>query len=340
VKLRIAYAARTTSPNGYYRAIGPMTALAELRGHRVRRLPVERNQPAQVVELGEVDVLLVHRFCEERTLRLARAAKESGAVVVWDNDDDLGAMPKSAGSHREWTGYAWEQRLLEMKRLFRYVDLVTTPSEALAERLREHGAPRVTVIENYVRDHFAHMPRPNHRGVTIGWVAGLEHQADVEVLPIRETLERLLDARENVTVASLGLGLGLRNSRYLHIASTPLTDLHEFVGEFDIGIAPLSDIPFNRSRSSVKIKEYAAAGVPWLASPIGPYAGLGEKQGGRLVPDGDWHAALSRLLDKPRERRKLEKRARRWGAGQTLSANAGVWEAHFVAAVERARAAA
>ncbi|MCX6521415.1 MAG: hypothetical protein NTZ21_12190, partial [Actinobacteria bacterium] len=29
---------------------------------------------------------------------------------------------------------------------------------------------------------------------------------------------------------------------------------------------------------------HAAAGTPWLASPIGPYAGMGEAQGGRLVP--------------------------------------------------------
>ena len=39
----------------------------------------------------------------------------------------------------------------------------------------------------------------------------------------------------------------------------------------------------NRARSNIKLKEYAAAGACWLASPIGPYVGLGEKQGGRLV---------------------------------------------------------
>jgi hypothetical protein len=52
----------------------------------------------------------------------------------------------------------------------------------------------------------------------------------------------------------------------------------------------------------VRVKEYAAAGVRWLASPIGPYAGLGEKQGGRLVPDGRWFEELDRLIRDERAR--------------------------------------
>jgi hypothetical protein len=148
-----------------------MTALAQVRSHQVRSLPIEanNNQPAQILELGEVDVLHIHRFCEARTLRLARAAKESGAIVVWDNDDDLGSMPKAVANHREWAGFAWQRRLGEMKRLFGFTDLVTTPSAWLAEKLRDYGAPHVEVIENYVPDEFTQrIAPPPHRGVTIG----------------------------------------------------------------------------------------------------------------------------------------------------------------------------
>ncbi len=34
----------------------------------------------------------------------------------------------------------------------------------------------------------------------------------------------------------------------------------------------------------MKLKEYAGAGAPWLASPIGPYAGLGEEQAAGSSP--------------------------------------------------------
>jgi hypothetical protein len=136
---------------------------------------------------------------------------------------------------------------------------------------------------------------------------------------------------------SFGLKLGLRGERYRHVDVVPLFELTRAAAAFDVGIAPLSDIAMNRARSNVKLKEYAAAGAAWLASPVGPYAGMGEKQGGRLVADDRWHEELARLLDKPRERAKLAKRAAKWVAGETLSKNARTWEARFEEAVARAR---
>jgi glycosyltransferase involved in cell wall biosynthesis len=337
--MRIAYLARPNNGNGFYRGIGPMTALAH-RGHEIRALPTDIRRGAASPDLRGIDVLHIHRYSEAYVQRLASAAKEAGAVVVWDNDDDLGTIPRGVAYERVWSGFASERRRVEMKRMFRLTDLVTTTTERLAERLRNQQAPRTEVIENYVADHFLHPYRRSHAGVVIGWVAGLEHQADVERLPIRQTLQRLLDERPDVHVISFGLGLGLRGDRYHHIPSVEITDLGASIIDFDIGIAPLADIEFNRTRSSIKLKEYAAVGIPWLASPIGPYERMGERQGGRLVADDEWHAQLVRLIDKPRERKKLAKRAAKWAEGETISKNAGAWEAALGAAVERARTTA
>jgi glycosyltransferase involved in cell wall biosynthesis len=338
--MRIAYLARPRNGNGFYRGIGPMTALAQLRGHQVRELPIEGRGSGVTPDLRGVDVLHVHRFCEERAVRFARAAKEAGAAVVWDNDDDHGSTPRGVAYEREWTGFAWDRRLVAMRRMFRFTDLVTTTTERLADQLRDHGAPRTEVIENYIPDHFMHPDRRSHAGVVIGWVAGLEHAADVARLPIREVLQRLLDERADLHVISLGLSLGLTSPRYHHIPGVEILELGASIIDFDIAIAPLADIDFNRSRSNVKLKEYAAVGIPWLASPIGPYAGMGEKQGGRLVADDRWHEQLTRLIEKPRERRKLAKRARKWAAGESLSKNVDRWEAALAGAVERVRAVA
>jgi glycosyltransferase involved in cell wall biosynthesis len=337
--MRIAYLARA-SGNGHYRGIGPMTALAQSGAHEVRALPDDTSRPLPVSAVQDVDVLHIHRYSDDRVQRLARTAKEHGAIVVWDDDDDLASMPKGVAYQREWTGFAGNRRLVTIKRLFRLTDLVTTPSPTLAERLRGNGAPHTEVIENFVPDQFLHPDRRPHRGVTIGWVAGLEHQMDVERLPIRGVLQRLLDERTDVNVIAIGLELGLRSERYGTVASVPLLNLPAAIAHFDIGIAPLAELDFNLARSNVKLKEYGAVGVPWLASPIGPYAELGEQQGGRLVADDAWHEQLTRLIDKPRERRKLAKRAAKWAAGETISKHAHRWETCFAAAIERARAAA
>jgi glycosyltransferase involved in cell wall biosynthesis len=337
--MRIAYLASWRTGNGIYRGMGPMQSLRAYRGHDVVELEHDEAAPAPLAQVRDVEVLHIHRFCEDRPLALAREAKAHGAAVVWDNDDDIGAIPKSSALRKQFAGYAWNRRLQSMQRLFRFTDLVTTPSEPLAERMRAHGAPRVEVIENYVQDHFLETERQPHEGVTIGWVAGLEHQVDVERLPIRDALQRLLDERPDVRVMTVGLGLGLRGERYLQHDAVVLIELCDWIAQFDIGIAPLADVDFNRARSNIKLKEYASVGVPWLASPIGPYAGLGEKQGGRLVADDRWHEQLTRLIDKPRERRKLAKRARKWAAAESLAKNVHVWERTFAELVEQRKAA-
>lgn len=338
--MRIAYAADRRSGNGFYRGIGPMTALAQLRGHRVTALELEGGRPP-LAAVHDVDLLHIHRYGEEGAVRLAREAKAHGAAVVWDNDDDIGSVPKGTPGYRKQGGMMWERRLAGMRKIFEIADLVSAPSAVLAERLRGYGARHAEVIENHVPDQFVLAGRGSaaREGVTIGWIAGLEHQLDVERIPVRAALQRLLDERPEVRVVSFGLGLGLQpTGRYRHVDVVPLFDLTREAAAFAVGIAPLSDLAMNQARSNVKLKEYAAAGACWLASPIGPYAGMGEKQGGRLVPDDGWYAALSRLVDKPRERRKLAGRAAKWVAGETLEANVGVWEARLQAAVERARA--
>src|SRR5262249_10043216 len=125
--------------------------------------------------------------------------------------------------------------------------------------------------------------------------------------------------------------------RSSHVSVVSMMDLTREATSFDIGIAPLADIPLNRARSNIKLKEYAAAGLPWLASPTGPYAGMGEKQGGRLVADDRWCEELLRLVDKERDRRKLAKHASKWVAGETLERNAHRWEELFAETVERVR---
>jgi len=316
-----------------------MAALAQCRGHDVREVPINEGDPPLAAVRG-VDVLYIHRYSEPGAVGLARAAKARGAALAWDNDDDMGSVPRNTPGYRRQGGMMWERRLAGMRKLFELADLVTAPSAGLVERLREYGAPHAVVVENHVPDEFVQRSRPPRDGVTIGWIAGLEHAVDTERIPVRDALQRLLDERPEVRVVSFGLRLGLRGERYRHVSVVPLLELTREAAAFDVGIAPLSDIAMNRARSNIKLKEYAAAGACWLASPVGPYAGLGEKQGGRLVADDGWHEALGRLLDKPRERAKLTKRAGKWVAGETLSKHARTWERRFEEAIARARAGA
>jgi glycosyltransferase involved in cell wall biosynthesis len=324
--------------NSIYRSLIPMQALAQ-RGHAIHI--EERNEVQNAAALLDFDVVHFLRFCHEPMQLLSRRLSEAGVAMVWDNDDNLTAAPKGNPNYRQRHGLVGHQIKAAMGGMMRRADVVTTPSRLLAESYREVSGADVRVIENYLPPTFPVRRRSRPTSpVTIGWIAGTEHQRDAERLRLREIFDRLLAEHPLVQMVTIGVSLGIRSERYHHIGFAPYEQLPGYIAQFDIGIAPLADIPFNEGRSNVKLKEYAAVGVPWLASPIGPYVGLGEEQGGRLVADDDWYEQLVRLMRDAKERDKLARRAHKWAQDQTIERHVELWERAFEDAVAHARARA
>lgn len=327
--MRILAITEPTALNSNYRA-APLERLGE-RGHGVGFdiSGATAFNPAYT----QVDVLHIYRYHHDQIRRIARRAHDAGVAIVWDNDDDIVSMP----SHR--AGAMRSQRARsQMIEMIRCADVVTTTNQILAEQYEAWGAREVHVVANFIPDDFFREPRPSPGGrVVVGWTAAREHLDDFAALDLRATLLRLLDAHPEVVVESVGIDLGLPADRYRCHGFIPYAELADKVVGFDVGIAPIVDNVFNRARSDVKVKEYAAIGVPWLASPAGPYLGLGERQGGRLVADGDWYEQLERLVTRPRDRRKLGGRGRKWVRDHTVGARIGEWERAMNRACELAR---
>lgn len=82
---------------------------------------------------------------------------------------------------------------------------------------------------------------------------------------------------------------------------TPLVPILSYPGlllPIDIGIIPLNDIQFNHAKSFIKGLEYAAAGVPFVASALPEYELLASQGIGRIArTDAEWEANLTDLLD-------------------------------------------
>ncbi|HMJ03533.1 MAG TPA: glycosyltransferase [Conexibacter sp.] len=312
--------------------------MAELarRGHDAQSTQLGNLRDARA--LLDFDVLLAWRMHDDEFLRIARMVIDAGVPLVWDNDDDLRSIDtKDRAKQRHFGGYSGHRIFRSMVSLMRLSRIVTTPSPTLATIYREASGADVRVIENHVASVSARAPPrwgPTASGpVTIGWVANREHQMDIERLRLDEPFQRLLDEVPDVKVISVGCRLGLKGDRYTHVRGMLFEDLPGVMQQFDIGIAPIADTSFNQARSNIKVKEYAALGIPWLASPIGPYAVLGERHGGRLVPDDRWYEALRDLAGDARARRKLARRGIEWAKAETIGANAHQWEAVLAEAV-------
>lgn len=334
--MRISALIPEMAVNSIYRTLVPMQALAH-RGHAIHI--EERNEIRDVRALMESDLVHFMRFYHPAMQRLARQLKKAGVAVVWDNDDDLASIPKGSPTYSAFTGMQGQWVQSGISTMLRTADIVTTPSETLAERYRARSSAEVRVLDNYLPPTFTRPERVMpHQGIVIGWLAALEHHYDANELKLREVIEALLRRHHTLEIMTIGVDLGLSSNRYRPFPILLYGELPPYLVNFDIGIAPLADIPFNSARSNVKLKEYAAMGIPWLASPIGPYAGMGEQQGGRLVHDDGWYEELDRLILDADERSRLGRRGKQWAQTERIEAHADQWERTFEEAIERSRA--
>jgi hypothetical protein len=338
--MRLAVLCRADSANGRYRAILPLREL-ERRGHAV----CWPGHPSfKALENGGVprwDLLHVQQLVSDAHLRLIERLRARGVAVVWDTDDDIREAPKGSETYKSLGGRRGIKRLFARTvALARAAHLLTTTNEHLAQVYRDAGVEHVAAIENYLAPEDVTGTRRRHQGVVVGITAAEEHEDDLRRMRLGEKVRAVLQAHDGVRVVAIGaeLGLGERDHRYTHHRSVPHERLIAAEREFDIGLAPLRDTAFNRARSNVKLKEYAAAGATWLASPVGPYREMGEQQGGLLVGDDDWTDALGALVRDHDRRLELARRAQAWARRQTIERGGEAGQAAFRGAILRARA--
>jgi hypothetical protein len=87
--------------------------------------------------------------------------------------------------------------------------------------------------------------------------------------------------------------------------------------KWDIGLAPINDVPFNViGKSDIKVWEYALADIVTLASDLPPYRGsLVHGSTGMLAKWNDvedWKRKLRQLITRPLLRQQLAANARDW----------------------------
>jgi len=90
----------------------------------------------------------------------------------------------------------------------------------------------------------------------------------------------------------------LQKMEYVHVPYVPYDKYRTKLSElnFDIGIAPLEDTRFNRSKSCLKFYEYAAVGTVTLASNVIPYSYEMDKEDLVKNRHDKWVAKLRKLI--------------------------------------------
>lgn len=153
---------------------------------------------------------------------------------------------------------------------------------------------------------------PNHtlyvrRNGICHW-SGNTHQDDHRVLagvlrPVLEKYPQAVFAMVSAyqTMDIFEAALDIPKDRLVRLDPVAFASYPELPAQFDIGLVPVVSTPFNMAKSDLKIIEYGARRVPYVASQIAPYTRFHIDtggQGGYLCNSRqEWVDAISRLVE-------------------------------------------
>lgn len=318
---RILYVSETMNACAWYRSITPGKALAD-HGHHVR---VEERLTSELVEWA--DLIVLQRVHDPNVASAIGHCKARGKLTIYELDDDLWNVHRDSGAH---TFYSTPEVLKATEDGIRAADRVTTTTDHLAVRLRTLNR-NVYVLPNMLPDAYWDYDQPVVQSsdlITIGWAGTNTHLPDLKLLG--GVIEQLLDRYPNVEFRWAGMReIPFRHHERMRPLSTVLLEEYpDLLGSFHIGLAPVVDSVFNRSKSDLKFVEYAGRGIPVIASRTEAYqATLQHGVTGFLAKNPkDWLQFLTRLIEDVDLRTTMGRNAMEYARTRMISRNIGLWE--------------
>jgi glycosyltransferase involved in cell wall biosynthesis len=273
----------------------------------------------------DADVLVFQRPTHVFLAQAIPLMREAGVTVVVDMDDDLRTIHPSNPAFlqvhpKSNTAHNWQNAAIGCK----HASLVTCSTPALVERYAPHGRGRW--LPNKIPRRFLEVEHEDN--VTIGW-GGSMHSHPNDMAPVGAAVANLVGEGYDFKVVGQGAGVMKALSlRYPPIATGMIQfeDWPDVLTTIGVGIAPLADTAFNAAKSWLKPLEYAAVGVPWVASNRNEYRRLHTLGCGVVVDrPREWEAALRRILEDDAWRRELSNRGREVAATLTIEESAKDW---------------
>jgi glycosyltransferase involved in cell wall biosynthesis len=324
----------TTSACTFYRCAEPARVLRRL-GHETRC-----DNRIGLAAAALSDVVVIQRPTEATitpilTQLLAQPESKRPRIVV-ELDDDLFAVPEHNPAHAMMADPARRHRLAGVIQQADVVTVTNTHLGAGVAMVREEGA-HVRVVPNYVPERFVveKVPELSLFGTpTITWAGSDTHRRDFDLVAV--ALRKLLRERDDFQIRIVGapyaarlrtaLGADLDGRGGYRTTQVPwIEGVDRYIPTLagHIGLAPLADDLFNRSKSDLRLKELAARGMAIFASGVGPYRDTPVP--GVQFTD-EWMADLAHVLERPNWCWELASLALTWAQANTLEAHAVEWE--------------
>ena len=285
--------------------------------------------------IEENDILVFTRLYHTDPFKLLYRVKAMGKKIVYEMDDNIWTI-----SPVNPVEPLFNQKIVqkEIEGLLEEADLVTTTTDYLANVLRKFNK-NVWVCPNAIDRNIYKEREKENKELRIGWSGSVTHFDDllliIDVIKDLQEKYKFKFILEGITGNPLYSEMAswnflrkrrwrselntffdkallfwekLQKINYVHIPfyipflyPQVLRDL-----DIDIGLIPLLDSEFNRSKSCIKFYEYASLGIVTLASDVLPY----NKEVNYSAKNSykDWYKKLERLIIDKEFREKILKK--------------------------------
>lgn len=283
---------------GWYRIRQPFLELNKLPDWNTYVINPARDDMTAVADAMRVADLLVARpGGEQGVQKILDEPEYKGKPWVMDIDDNLldispysphyedyGVKDFYDRGTKQWIwkdGVNLKAKINQQKRDWhvwglKNATLVTTSTERLRKFALRYNK-NVVVTPNCINfKKWWKLDTKPHKKLRVGWSGGISHYEDW--YSIKEPLNELMRELQFtlVMVGSNFEGIVDPDNRHL-------VEVHDWVPfeghsyrmmamDLDLAIIPLADLPFNKTKSSVKFYEFSAMGVPSVVSWVPPYS--------------------------------------------------------------------
>lgn len=287
------------------------------------------------------DLVVLQRSDNPQAIPLALAIREQYDIpLVYEIDDNIYDVSKNSPAYQYWFPGSPLKDIAEL--FMRNVDAITVSTENLVDVYKQFN-DNIYVLPN-CQDPEA-WKRIKRRGgndkIVIGWAGGYTHYDDLKV--IARPIKRILRNYPNVEFRIMGTlpdfldkvdGVKFRTDG-VHCTQWPkkLAELN-----FDIGLAPIVERPFNAGKSNIKWQEYAMLEIPTVASNFGPYKSIEHGVDGLLANNNEysWELQITKLIEDEELRRRLGEAAKQSVlANYNIEKNIGQWHDAYSSIIRR-----
>jgi len=284
-------------------------------------------------EMGSVNAGNISHFCIDNNI-----------PYITEIDDFIHHIsPHNVSGFGAWNpGTLYIHRAMEM---LRSGFAVTVSTNQLAREYFPYH-PNIYVVPNYLdKERWDHPTiKKNDNKIRIGWCGGNAHADDLKMIaPVIDKIVK--EYKGGVVFETIGItdhelyGVfpNLKKNKETCPSCNYEGEIHHYMGEsidnysmvlasrgWDIAIAPVINNAFGNSKSDLKIKEYAAVGLPIVASNITPYREAVDNGAEILLAEtfDEWYNNIKSLIKNSKKRDEIIRKNKEWVSGYWMQDNA------------------